>query len=124
MANPFKPGNRVGVGNKGKSPRDRAMTQALVSQLNEVAKRAVLSERYEKQANGKLKKVQRVDHVTRTKMDHIIAALIENAADGNNDAIKVILERVDGRVVQAVEHGSADGDGVIKIKMIEGDDKV
>lgn len=118
----FGPGNKAAVGNPGPHQgKTKFLTQALISQLNEYSKSRIITE--VKLVKGKPVKTYRYDTETLTKIHLVIERLITNAIDdGDMAAIKEIFDRVEGKVVQAVE-GTGD-QNVINIRLIPGDDKI
>jgi len=118
----FKKGNKAAVGSGGPSQRPRVMTQALVSQLNEITKRSrVITEI--RLVKGKPKKFFRFDEKTMNNIHHVIERLIENAVEGDMPAIKEIFDRCEGKAVQAIE-GTGQDDNAITIRLIKGDDTI
>ena len=118
----FGKGNKAAVGNPGPSQRPKVMTQALVSQLNEITKRSrVITEI--RLVKNKPKKFYRFDEKTMNNIHHITERLIENAVEGDMQAIKEIFDRCEGKVVQAVE-GTGENDNAITIRLIKGDDTI
>jgi hypothetical protein len=84
----FQPGNQESK--KADHRRARVITQQLISALNEAA-----------------------DDGNTTKMRKLVDRLVDKAIDGDVPAIKEILDRVDGRVPQAM--AGDDGEGPIRL---------
>jgi hypothetical protein len=71
----FKKGNKAGIGNAGPGGRGKFLTQALISQLNEL------------------------DPKTKMMRAHkVVDALIKAASGGDVPAIKEIFDRIEGKV--------------------------
>lgn len=98
----FMKGNKSAVGNVG--PRGRPITQVLIAQLNEL-------ETIVRKVDGK--KLQ----ITKSKMHHLVDMIIRRAIhDENLEAAKMILDRVDGKPIQAIEGTGENGAVVIRIE--------
>jgi hypothetical protein len=52
------------------------------------------------------------------ELEEIVAKLVEDAKNGQPWAVKEIMDRVDGKAVQATEISGIDGDAV-ELKLIE-----
>lgn len=94
--NLFQPGNKLSVGNPGPGPRPDILTQALISQINEIDNR---------------------DPQKRAKIAKMVDKLIAMGIDGDMDAIKFIWDRVEGPVKTVNELRNADG-GTFKLEVI------
>ena len=81
----FEPGNKAAVGANHKKPR--IITQKLIAELQN--------------AEG-------------SKLNMLVAALVTKASEGDVPAIKEIMDRVEGKVPQAVENGD---EGAFKIEV-------
>lgn len=85
---PFQPGNKLG--NKANHKKPHRITQHLIAALNEAA-----------------------DGTNVTKMRKVIDALIAKAIEGDVPAIREVIDRLDGKVPQALETG--DGQEVVYV---------
>lgn len=88
----FKPGNTYGPG-AARQLRPDFLTQALISQLNELEKKGDV-------------------YKNRPKFARIVDKMIAMAITGNGFIIKEIFDRVQGRAKQAIELGGPDGDHI------------
>jgi hypothetical protein len=110
----FKPGHKINVGNPGPQ-RPSFLTQALISQLNEIDKNTgreklhMLAERLLIHAFGGEYTIK----VTGRKNGKRIVV------DGELSAIKEVFDRVQGRAVQGVAFDP--GDGIIHVHFDEAD---
>jgi len=94
---PFKKGQS---GNPGGRPKTKEFVEAIRTKI--------------KEADG-----------DRTKLETIAAKLVEKAVEGDLAAIKEVADRLDGKPVQALQHGAeGEGGGEIVIRMLKGDDKL
>lgn len=93
---PFKPGQS---GNPSGKPKQRPFTDALRLALND----------HEDEKPRQ-----------RTKLDCIVSALIQNAVDGDNGAIREIADRTEGKVPQQqILTGDEDGGPMQTVTRIE-----
>lgn len=86
----FQPGNRAAAAARGSKHNTRFITQNLISQLNEV-----IASPEAKTPDEKRAKAETIYWINKR--------LIKNALDGDNVAIKMIMDRVEGTPVQSVQ---------------------
>lgn len=99
----FKKGNKAAAATLG---RGRPLTQALISQLNEMA-------------------VEKGRKTATPKMHKLVARLIQlGIEDGDMIAIKEIFNRVEGRVIQAHELTTGNEENAFIIRISSDDEKV
>jgi hypothetical protein len=120
----FGVGNKAAVGNPGPGGRQRVLTQTLISRLNETIRHARLKTVWITSKNGKVRKKQILEEADATRVMHLVDSLLENAiVHRDMGAIKEIFDRVEGKVVQAVE-GTGENDRAIVLKFLPEDEKI
>lgn len=115
-------GNQRALGNKQKPD---FLTKALISQLHETVKREKPVLQLIPAKKGSNKKPTRrwiISQETHEKIHFIVEALLENAMNGETDAIKYVFDRIEGRPVTTFpEDGN---DGAITVRFLPQDQRI
>lgn len=111
-------GNKRALGNKQKPD---FLTKALISQLHEVVKRDVPKAVYVK-VKGKPQKKWVISQQTHEKIHFLVEALLENAMNGETDAIKYVFDRIEGRPLATLP--GQDEDGAITVRFLPVDQRI
>ena len=110
----FAPGNRVGLGNPGPSPRPKFLTQELISQLNELdvksgkTKYGKIIENLIKNATGYVLKTKTTDEDGNVVIE-------EREIPHDLEAIRQIFDRLEGKPMQSVGLGVGENTGKLTI---------
>ena len=115
---PAPKGNQYAKGNKG--PRGDFLTQKLISQLSEVVTRDKPKLEYYKHG-GKMKKRLVISQQTHAKLHFLVEALLENAMNGETDAIKYVFDRIEGRPMSLVPE---ENNGPLTIQFLQVDKRI
>jgi hypothetical protein len=116
---PAPKGNLYAAGNKG-AHKD-FLTKTLISQLHEVVKRDVpRKEIY--LYKGKPKTRWIISKESHERIHFLVEALLENAMNGETDAIKYVFDRIEGRPMSIMpDDGSGQG---VTINFLQVDQRI
>lgn len=115
-------GNKRALGNKQKPD---FLTRALISQLHEVVTREKPVLQIIPPKKGSNKKPERrwiISKETHERIHFLVSALLENAMNGETDAIKYVFDRIEGRPVTTFP--SEEGDGAITVRFLPVDQRI
>jgi hypothetical protein len=98
VGGPFQPGNQVALGNGEAKKKNRILTQALISELHVMTN--------SKEFNG-----------TQEKFRVIVKKLVQRAMEGDNEATKMVFDRVDGKQFNLPGLGDGDLDGPLHVTL-------
>ena len=116
-------GNERAKGNKGN--RQDFLTKTLISQLHETVTREKPVLQLIPAKKGSNKKPTRrwiISKETHEKIHFLVEALLENAMNGETDAIKYVFDRIEGRPVTTFP--SEEGDGAITVRFLPVDQRI
>ena len=115
-------GNKRALGNKQKPD---FLTKTLISQLHETITREVPVLQLIPPRKGSNKKPERrwiISKKTHERIHFLVEALLENAMNGETDAIKYVFDRIEGRPVTTIP--GQDEDGAITVRFLPVDQRI
>lgn len=117
---PAPVGNKRALGNKGN--RQDFLTKTLISQLHETVTREVPVLQLVQKGKGKPIKRWIISKKTHEKIHFLVEALLENAMNGETDAIKYVFDRIEGRPLATLP--GQDDDGAITVRFLPVDQRI